>query len=94
VPFTKCGLDEAFGFAVGLGSIWPDEDLPKAESFTRCSKHLSSVTRAIICHHALDANSEPGKVSDGGLKKSHSTFLALIGHDLDEGDARSISMQT
>jgi hypothetical protein len=38
-------------------------------------------------HHTLDANSEPCIVRDSGLKKSHSTFLALIGHDLDEGDA-------
>ena len=35
---------------------------------------------------ALDADSEPGKVSDSGLKKSHCTFLALIGHHLHEGD--------
>ena len=39
-PFAKRGLDEALGFAVGLGSIWPGEDLAKAEAFASCSEPL------------------------------------------------------
>src|SRR6516162_8105883 len=44
----------------------------------------------MVSHHALDADTELGEVSDSGLKKSHGTFLALIWHNLHEGDARSI----
>ena len=39
-PFAKRGLDEALGFAVGLGSIWLGEDLAKAEAFASCSEPL------------------------------------------------------
>ena len=35
-------------------------------------------------------DSKLGVISNGGLKKSNSTFFALIGHDLDEGDPRGI----
>ena len=33
-PFAKCSLDEALSFSVGLRSVWPGEDLTKAEAFT------------------------------------------------------------
>ena len=89
-PFAKRGLDEAFGFAVGLGGVWPGEDLAKTEAFAGCSETLGAVARAIIGHHTLDPDTQPGIIGDSGLKESHSTFLALIRHDLDEGDARSI----
>jgi hypothetical protein len=35
-PFAKCSLDEALSFSVGLRSVWPGEDLTKAEAFTGC----------------------------------------------------------
>jgi hypothetical protein len=33
-PFAKRGLNEALGFSIGLRSVWPGEDLTKAEAFT------------------------------------------------------------
>ena len=32
-PFTSDGLDEAFGFAIGLGAIGASEDVAEAQMF-------------------------------------------------------------
>jgi hypothetical protein len=39
-PFAKCGLDEALGLAVSFLSVWPGEDLAKAEAFAGCPERL------------------------------------------------------
>ena len=39
-PFAKRGLNEALSFSIGLRSVWPGEDLTKAEAFTGCPERL------------------------------------------------------
>jgi hypothetical protein len=39
-PFAKRSLDEALSFSIGLRSVWPGEDLTKAEAFTGCPERL------------------------------------------------------
>jgi len=39
-PFTKCGLDEALGLAVGSWSVGFGEDLAKAKALAGCSESL------------------------------------------------------
>ena len=39
-PFTKCGLDEALGLAIGSRSVGLGEDLAKAEALAGCSESL------------------------------------------------------
>ena len=51
---------------------------------------LRPIARPVVCHHALNVDTELGVVSNGGLKEGDSGFFALISHDLHEGDARSI----
>ena len=53
-------------------------------------KARGSVARAVVGHHALDADAELGIVGDRGLEEGDGALLALIRHDLDEGDARGI----
>jgi hypothetical protein len=38
----------------------------------------------------LEADAELGEVGDGGLEENDGALLALVGHDLDEGDARGV----
>ena len=89
-PFAKRGLDEALGLAVGLRRVRPSEDLAKTETLAGCTEGLSLVAGAVVGHHTVDANAKFGKISNGSFKEGDSTFLALIGHDLNESDARSI----
>ena len=39
-PFAQCGLDEALGLAIGLGSVGPGEDLAKAEAVASWPERL------------------------------------------------------
>ena len=39
-PFTQSGLDEALGLAIGLGRVWPGEDLAEGEAFASSAERL------------------------------------------------------
>ncbi len=89
-PFTQRGLDEALGLAVGFGRVGSGEDLAQAQTGAGSSKHFRSVAGSVVCHDALDADTETGVIGDGGFEEGDGTFLALVGHDLHEGHARGI----
>jgi hypothetical protein len=55
-----------------------------------CPESLRPVARSVVCHDALDADTELGVVSNGCLNEGDIGFFALISHDLHEGGARSI----
>jgi hypothetical protein len=83
-------LDEALGLTVGPARIWLGEDLAQAQVGAGWPESLRPVARPIVCHNALNVDTELGVISNGGLKEGDSGFFALISHDLHEGDARSI----
>jgi hypothetical protein len=64
--------------------------LAEAEAFAGGLEHPWAVARAIIRHHALDPDTQPGIIGDSGLQEGDRTFFALIGHHLDEGNAWGI----
>jgi hypothetical protein len=44
----------------------------------------------VVRHHALDPDTKPCKISDGGLQEGDRTLLTLIGQHLHERDPRGI----
>ena len=65
-PFADAALDEALGFAVGLGRIGSDAFVDHAMVGQCCGEQLAFVGRAVVGHHALDGDAvllEPGKAS-------------------------------
>ena len=89
-PFAKRGLDEALGLAVGLRCVGSGEDLAQTEARAGGLERLRPLARTVVCHHAFDAHTELGIVSDGGLQKGNGAFLALVRHDLHESNARAV----
>lgn len=46
--------------------------------------------RAVVGHHALHFDAEAGVICNGSFQEGDGALLALIGHNLDERDARGI----
>jgi hypothetical protein len=83
-------LNEAFGFSVGLWGIGFGEDLTEAEPFAGGAEQPRPIAGAVVGHHPLDADAKLRKISNGSLQEGDCTLLALVDHDLDEGDTRSV----
>ena len=88
-PFAKGGLDEAFGFAIGAGSVGASEAVGESELVAEAAKDAGAITRSIVGKQAANGDAEAGVVIDGSLKKRRSGRGFLVRQDLGEGDARS-----
>src|SRR5882724_4330022 len=89
-PCAQAGLDEARGFAVGLGRIGLGPDVFEAESLAEPAEGNRSVAGAVVGHHSLDLDAEAFIVRQSGFEEGGGTALPLVGHDLGEGDARVV----
>lgn len=89
-PFAQCCLNKALGLSVSPRGVGPREDLAKTEAFAGRSEYLRPIARAIVRHHALDADAELSVIGNGGFQEGDRTFLALISQNLHERDPRGI----
>lgn len=89
-PLAQRGLDEAFGFAVGLRGVGPGAQMTQAEFVARFAEGGRLVATAVVGHHALHADPEARVAGDGGFEEGDGTFLFLVGPDLRVGDPRVI----
>ena len=89
-PLAEGSLDEAFGFAVGAGSVGTSEAQAEAELVTETAKDAGAITGAVVGKQAADGDAEAGIVIDGSLQKSGSGRGLLIGQNLREGDTRMV----
>jgi hypothetical protein len=55
-PFTSDGLDEAFGFAIGLGAIRTSEEVAQAQIFAGGGEEFGAIGRATIGEDGLDGD--------------------------------------
>src|SRR5579862_10015404 len=69
-PFPEEGLDKAFGFAVGAGTIGPGETPANAEFGADLTESMRAITTAVVAEHALDADPESGVILDRGRRKA------------------------
>ena len=51
---------------------------------------MRTVARAVVAHESLRSEAQGGEVSRGVLEESERALMALVGHDLSEGEAPSI----
>ena|ERR1035438_2973845 len=89
-PFAQSGLDEAFGFAVGLRRVRASAAMFDAHLQTRLAKQVGAIAAAVIGEQSADddavASEEVNRVpeeGDGGVS-------LLIGEDAGEGHARVV----
>jgi len=86
-PFAEGGLDEAFGFPVGAGSIRPSEAMAQTELQASLAESVRAVAMAVIGEQPADANAQGSVIGHGRMKKSNGRSAGEIGQDLGEGDA-------
>ena len=89
-PFAQSGLEEAFGFSVGLWGVGAREDVAQVEGFAGFLEGLGAVARAIVGHDAFNPYSEFAIIGQGGLEKGDGAFLLFVRHDFGEGEARGV----
>ena len=81
-PFSQRGLDEAFGFAVGLRGVRLNPDVLDSELFASAGEGFGEVAATIVSHDAFNGNAEAPEVGDGGDQERDGAFLLLVGEDL------------
>src|SRR5262245_62914278 len=74
-PFSQRGLDEAFGFAVGLGGVRLNPDVLDSELFASAGEGFGEVAATIVSHDAFDGNAKAPEVGDGGDQERDGAFL-------------------
>src|SRR6516164_6299634 len=81
-PFSQRGLDEAFGFAVGLRGVRLNPDVLDSQLFASAGEGFGEVAATIVSHDAFDGNAEAPEVADGGDQERDGAFLLLVGEDI------------
>ena len=74
-PFSQRGLDEAFGFAVGLRGVRLNPDVLDSELFASAGEGFGEVAATIVSHDAFDGNAEAPEVGDGGDQERDGAFF-------------------
>jgi YD repeat-containing protein len=85
-PFAEHGLDEAFGFAVGAGSIGTSEAVANAELGAVVAKLVRAIATTVVGQQAANTNAVLGIKSDGVLEESDGGGGLLIGQQLGKGE--------
>ena len=65
-PLAQSGLDEAFGLAVGAGSVRAGEAMADAECFAGSAKAMGAVARSVIGEQAANGNAVLGIEGESG----------------------------
>jgi len=89
-PLASDGLDEAFGFAVGLGAIRASELVFEAELGTRSGEGMRAIAHAAVGEHALDLHAVEGVEADGLLERGDDAGDLFVGQHAGVGDAGAI----
>ena len=86
-PLAGDGLDEAFGLAVGLGTIGAGEEMTDAELLAGGGKEFGAVGGAAVGEDALDVNAMSLVKGDGLLEGGQDTGSFFIGKETGESQA-------
>jgi len=86
-PFSKRGLDEALGLAVGLWRIGLDLDVLDAELLAGVGEGTRTIATAVVGHDTLDGDAEAVEVGDRREEEVDRALLLLVGEDVGTGNA-------
>ncbi len=86
-PFAQGGLDEAFGLAVGAGSVGTGEAVLDAELEAGGAELSGAIAGAIVGEQAANEDAVLGVEGDGGVQESDGGFALLVGQHAGEGEA-------
>ena len=89
-PLADRGLNEALGLAVGFGRVGPGALVPQAVVGNGAGEQLAFEGGAVVGHDALGGDAMRREPVQGVVEESHGAFLALVGHDGGEGQARGV----
>ena len=89
-PFAGDSLDEALGFAVGLGAIRAGELVLDAEAIAGGGKGVGAVADAAVGEDALDGDAMEGVEADGLFEGGDNAGDLFVGQDTGVGDAGAV----
>ena len=85
-PLAEGGLNEAFGLAVGAGSVGTSEAVLDAELEASGAEVAGTIAGAIVGEQAADGDAVLGVEGDGGVQEGNGGLALLVGQDAGEGD--------
>ena len=85
-PFAQSSLDEAFGFAVGLGRVRTGAAVFEAHLRTSLAKVVGAVAAAVIGEQGADADAVAGEKVNRVFEEGDGGGSFLVGQDLSEGE--------
>ena len=83
-------MDEALGFTVGARGVRAGEEVAQAEPTDGGTEVMRAIAGAVVAHETLRFDAQGSEVSERVLEEDDGVWVALVGHDLGEGEARSI----
>ena len=86
-PFPGDGLDETFGFAVGLGAVGSGKAMFEAELLAGLGEGVGAVAGATISHDGLGRDAMEAIEGDGLVECIEDTGDFFVGMHAGEGDA-------
>ena len=86
-PFAQGGLDEAFGFAVGAGSVRASKAVTDAEFGASGAKLMGAIAASVVGEQAANGDAVLGVESEGGVQEGEGGVDGLIGQHAGEGEA-------
>lgn len=89
-PLAQGGLDEAFGFAVGLRRVRASAAVFEAHLKTNVVKLVGAIAAAVIGEPGANGDAMASEKVNGILEKGDGGVGLLIGEDLSEGQARMV----
>src|SRR5258707_10669324 len=89
-PFAQGGLDEAFRFAIGAGSVRAGEAVLDTELEAGGAELSGAIAGAVVGEQAANGDAVPGVEGDGGAQEGDGGFALLVGQHAGEGEAGGI----
>jgi hypothetical protein len=90
-PLAQGGLDEAFGFAIGLRRVRASAAVFEAHVKTNAVKLVGAIAAAVIGEQGAHGDAMASEEVNGILEKGNGGVGLLIGEDASEGQAREWS---
>jgi hypothetical protein len=89
-PLAQGGLDEAFGFAIGLRRVRASAAVFEAHVKTNAVKLVGAIAAAVIGEQGAHGDAMASEEVNGILEKGNGGVGLLIGEDASEGQARVV----
>jgi len=86
-PLAGNGLDEAFGFAVGLRAIGFGEEMLEAEELAGSGEGFGAIGGAAIGQDLLDVDAMSGVEGEGLVEGEEDALSAFVWEETSEGEA-------